>query len=181
MVLYDVHDPNPIVDPDESTNYTVTTPPETVMSDLLDDDPLSNLRINSSSVPWPGSSFIIRNTSSGHVITLRDGQVMLAPPGGRGSIHWACVDNKGWLGFQSPVSGRFLGHNFHGNLLCSAAQQQGWENFCVRLRPEGGFLLLMTHWDRLWYVGSYVENGMEKLRKVADKESDGIIWEFVKV
>jgi hypothetical protein len=49
------------------------------------------------------------------------------------------------------------------------------------MRPEGGYVLLMTHWERLWHVGSEVEQGVEKLAKVGDGGSGGIVWEFVKV
>jgi hypothetical protein len=175
-------DPKPISETDNSTVYAPATPPESVATDLLDDhDPLGSTKLSSSSVPWPGSTFIIRNISSGDVIALLDGQIVLARPGGRGSIHWACVDTKGWLGFRNSVSGRFLGHDIDGRLRCSAKQHQGWENFCVRMTPEGGYALLMTHWERLWHVGIIVEQGVEKLAKVGGGRSAGLIWEFVKV
>jgi hypothetical protein len=181
MVLNHV-DPKPIPDPDNSTVYTATTPPEAIAADLLDDhDSFGGTKLSSSSVPWPGSTFIIRSVSSGHVITLLDGQIVLARPGGRGSIHWACVENKGWLGFQNTVSGRFLGHDAKGRLCCSVERHQGWENFCVRTRPEGGYVLLMTHFERLWKVGIKVEQGVEKLAKIGNGGPDGIVWEFVKV
>jgi hypothetical protein len=173
--------PKPIPDLDNSTIYTPATPPETVVTDLLDDlDPLSNAKLSASSVPWPDSTFLIRSISSGHVITLRDGQVVLAPPGGRGSIHWACVETKGWLGFRNCVSGTFLGHDMQGRVCCSAKKHQGWENFCVRPTPEGGFVLLMTHFERLWYVGIVVDQGVEKLAKLGNR-SDALIWEFTEV
>jgi len=183
MVL-DQFDPKPIPDPDpdNSTVCMTATPPETAAADLLDDhDPFDAVTPSYSSVPWPGSTFLIRSVSSGHVITLLDGQIVLAPPGGRGSIHWACVETKGWLGFQNPVSGNFLGHNGTGRLCCSAKQHKGWENFCVRMRPKGGYILLMTHFERLWQVGIKLEEGVEKLAKIEDGGSDGIIWDFVKV
>lgn len=174
-------DPEPIPDYDDSTVHTAVTPPETVATDLLDDyDPLGSTKLSTFSTPWPDSTFIIRSVSSGHVITLRDGQIVLAPPGGKGSIHWTCVETKGWLGFQNSVSGRFLGHDKNGKLRCSAEEHKGWENFCVRPTPEGGFVLLMTHFERLWYVGSIVEQGVERLAKIGDR-SDGILWEFIEV
>ena len=181
MVLNQV-DPRRIPDLDNSTVYITTTPPETVAADFLDDhDPFGGAIPSPSSVPWPGSTFIIRSVSSGQVITLLDGQIVLAPPGGRGSIHWACVETKGWLGFQNPVSGKFLGHDKTGRLRCSVNWHQMWEYFCVRMRPEGGYVLLMTHFERLWHVGIKVEEGVEKLAKIGDGGSDGIVWEFVKV
>ena len=104
---------------------------------------------------------------------------MLAPPGGRGSIHWVCVETKGWLGFQNLASGRFLGHDKNGRLCCLVGRHQGWENFCARGRPEGGYVLLMTHYEKLWQVGSCMERGEEKLEKT--EGSDGIVWDFVRV
>ncbi|TVY83086.1 hypothetical protein LSUE1_G003040 [Lachnellula suecica] len=162
----------PIPDLDDSTIFTANTPPETVVADLDDLDPFSDAKTISSSVPWPDSTFIIRSVSSGDVLTLCDGRIVLARPGGPGSIHWACVETKGWLGFRNTVSGKFLGHDSKGKLWCSVDRHQGWENFCVRMTPEGGYKLLMTHWERLW--------GIEKLAKLEDR-SDGIVWEFVKV
>lgn len=181
MVLNQV-DPKPLSDLDDSTIYTANTPPETVADDFLDDlDPLGDAESSSPSVPWPGSTFIIRSVSSGHVITLLDGQIVLAQLGGRGSVHWACVETKGWLGFRNTVSGRFLGHDARGRLCCVADRQQGWENFCVRVRPEGGYVLLMTHFERLWHVGTKVEQGVEKLAKIENGRSDALVWEFIKV
>lgn len=174
-------DSKPIPDGDDSTIDTAITPPDTVAADLLDDhDRFGGAEPNSSLVPWPGSTFIIRSVSSGHVLTLRDGQIALTQPGGRGSIHWACVETKGWLGFRNVVSGKFLGHDSKGRLYCSAERHQGWEYFCVRMRPPGGCVLLMTHYERLWHVGIKVEQGVEKLAKIGDGGSGGIVWEFVK-
>jgi hypothetical protein len=186
MVLNYV-EPKPMTDLDSSpVSSAAQTPTETVAADLLLDDldPLGGGGGSSSaaSVPWPGSTFIIRSISDGQVLTLLDGQIVLARPGGgRGSIHWACVESKGWLGFQNPVSGKFLGYNKHGTLGCSATRHQEWENFCVRAKPNGGYILLMTHWERLWQIGVKNLEGVERVVKVENGELDGTVWEFVKV
>ena len=181
MVLNQV-DPQPVLNHDDSTIYPATTPPETVATDVPDhQDPLGGAEPSSCLVPWPGSTYIIRSVSSGHVITLLDGQIVLTQPGGRGSIHWVCVEAKGWLGFRNTVSGKFLGHDRNGRLCCSAERHRGWEYFCDRPRPEGGCVLLMTHYESLWQVGIKVEQGVEKLAKIENGESDGIGWEFAKV
>ena len=167
---------------DDDSIYTANTPPETVAADFLDDhDPLGGAGSCSYLVPWPDSNFIIRSVSSGHVITLLEGQITLTQPGGRGSIHWKCVETKGWLGFRNTVSGTFLGHDPKGRLCCSAKRHQGWENFCVRMRPQGGCILLMMHYDRLWHVGIKEEQGVETLAKIGDGGSGGMTWEFVAV
>jgi hypothetical protein len=175
-------DPTPTPDPDHSTAYTAPTPPDTLSADLDDHDPLGGADPGSFSVPWPDSTFIIRSVASGQVMTLLDGQIVLAPLGGRGSIHWECVENKGWLGFRNLVTGKFLGHNGkRGGLCCSAGHYQDWEKFCVRKRPEGGYIMLMTHWGDLWPVGMKVEQEVETLAKIENRASDGVVWEFIKV
>ena len=171
---------------DDSTTYTAATTPETVAADLPDDgDPLYDAEPSSSFlVPWPGSTFTIRSVSCGRVLTLRDGQIELTQPpllGGRGSIYWACVETKGWLGFRNTVSGKLLGHDSKGRLCCSAEQHRGWEYFCVRMRPEGGCVLFMTHYDKLWHVGFKEDQGVKKLAKIENGASDRILWEFDEV
>ena len=179
MVLEQV-DPKPFLN-DCSTVNTAITPPATVATILSDDYDLPSGANPSSSIPWPGSTFIVRSVSCGLVLTLLAGRVVLAPPGDRGNIHWECVERKGWLGFRNPVSGKFLGHNLFGFLECGAEKHDGWENFCVRITPNGGYVLLMTDWGNLQQVGTKMDWGVEKLGKVVYGSSDGIVWEFIKV
>ena len=68
-----------------------------------------------------------------------------------------------------------------GKLCCSAERHRSWEYFCVRMRPEGGCVLLMTHWESLWHVGIKKEQDVEKLAKIGEGGSDGIVWEFAKI
>ncbi|TVY17369.1 hypothetical protein LARI1_G004806 [Lachnellula arida] len=173
-------EPRPLSETDSST---ANTPPSSVTDTLNALDPLNDFAPSppSSSVPWPNSTFIIRCLSSGHVLTLIDGKVRLAPPGGRASIYWACVETKGWLGFRNVSSGKYLGYGPRGNLICVADRHQNWENFCVRLRPDGGYVLLVTEWERLWHVGMKMVRGVEILAKVGEGGSDGVVWEFVRV
>ena len=163
---------------DSSTASPAITPPETVLNDQ---DPLDSAVPGVLLVPWPGSIFIIRTADTKRVLTLIDGQITLTEHDSRGSIYWECVETKGWLGFRNTVSGKFLGHDSKGKLSCSADRHQGWENFCFRMRPEGGCVLLMTHYERLWHVGLKHEQSVEKLAKIGDGGSNGIIWEFEKV
>lgn len=178
-------EPETSSDSDESTIYTgITTPSGTFATGLMDDDDESGFGSADPChflVPWPSSTFMIRSVLSGQMLTLLDGQVVLRQPGDRGSMYWVCVESKGWLGFRNTVSGKFLGYDAKGNLCCSAAKQKEWEQFCVRMRPEGGCVLLMTNYDRLWHVGIKAEQGVEKLAKIGDGASDGVVWEFTKV
>ncbi|KAB8302398.1 hypothetical protein EYC80_005820 [Monilinia laxa] len=138
-----------VSDVDTSTVCGALTPPSTIVND---DNHKNN---DKSSVPWPHSTFLIRSVSSGKLLTLQSGAVILAQPGdNRGSsIHWKCTEEKGWLHFQNAASGLYLGHAFHADLICNARRPDGWERFTARTRPEGGYHLLMTHWGNLWKVG----------------------------
>ena len=49
------------------------------------------------------------------------------------------------------------------------------------MRPEGGCVLLMTHWERLWHVRIKKEPDVEKLAKIGEVGPDGIVWEFAKI
>ncbi len=83
MVLNQI-DSKLMSDRDDSTIYTTITPPETAAADILDHhDPFGSAEPSFFLVPWPGSTFVIRSVSSGHVITLLDGQIMLTQPGDR--------------------------------------------------------------------------------------------------
>ena len=169
-------DPTPFPNHDDSTIYT---PPESVATEVPDHHDLLGVKPSCLLVPWPGSTYIIRSVSSGHVMTLLDGRILLTQPGGRGSIHWVCVETNGWLGFRNTVSGKFLGHDNYGNLSCFAQRHQGWEHFCSRSRPEGGCVLLMKHWwQSLLQIGIKEEQGEERLAKI--ENGDGIALEFCK-
>lgn len=113
------------------------------------------------------------------VLTLQEGAVKLARPGDyHGSIHWNCVEDKGWLGSRNPVSGKFLGHDEDENLSCSADHHKFWEWFCVRMKPNGTYVLLMRGWDEeLWPVVLLDS----KLAKVKQAAQTGMSWKFVKV
>ena len=164
----------------ESSNVSAATATENCADNLLKDHtPVSDDNLIFASVPCPSSTFMIRSIPSENVITLQGGQILLAKPGSVGNSYWECVESDGWLGFRDPGSGRFLGHDRSGKLCCVAPQHHGWEHFCVRHKPEGGYSLLMRHWDKLWQVGIAEEEGVEKLAKIED--SKGLTWEFSKV
>lgn len=61
--------------------------------------------------------------------------------------------------------------------MCDGPWHQGWENFCVRITPEGGYLLFMTHWGKLWNVGVILESGVQKPAKLEERDR-GVVWEF---
>jgi hypothetical protein len=187
MALNQAEDAASIPDSEYPTVYTpsMTSPSLTGRLDKQDE----SQPLPSSSVPKSGSSFLIQSVATGKVITFQQGRIVLSPLGGHNMTRWQCVENKGWLGFRDPASGMFLGYDNNEELCCMVRRQDLWENFCVRQRSEGGYLLLMTHyenwimffWNELRPVGMKVENGSEKLAVVKDWKSDLIVWQFIKV
>jgi len=169
-----------------SMDSTIFTPQSSVMSERSEcskEATKKGTRFDGSSVPWPDATYIITERPSGCVITLRDGVILLEKPGKRsgGSIYWECIEKDGWLGFRSPASGKYLGHDMSGKLVCDGPRLHRWERFCVRSRPNEGYILLMPHWEDLWPVFYSVEHGRNVLRKAEKPVAAGLVWEFVKV
>ncbi len=157
------------------------TPPESVVTDLQEDHkPDIGAIPFPTSVPWPGNIFIIRSVPCGRVIALLGGRVVLAPIGGHGAIHWDCVESEGWLGFRNLVTDRYLGYNEEGRMHCESDQHAEWEKFCVRMRPEGGYVLLMINDEKLSQVGVKVDQEVEKLCRLGEGAPGGKRWEFIK-
>ncbi|KAJ8070232.1 hypothetical protein OCU04_000617 [Sclerotinia nivalis] len=186
----DIHNSIPDSDSDTFIDYTTKTPPSTIIEDCNCDNNDDKKFDISSSVPWPGSTYLIRASSSGKLLTLDSGNVVLAQPAAnRGSsIHWKCIEVKGWLHFQNVASGCYIGHNFWGNILCSARQPDGWERFTARLRPEGGYYLMMSHFERLWKLGmrdghlaKIMEGEWGGMVRTGEGHLEVVVWEFVKV
>jgi hypothetical protein len=153
-------DSESISDSGSPTVYTPTIISENVTVDLENRDPPSN-------IPSHDFTFIIRSVSSGHVITLLDGQVVLAPRDGRGSIHWMCRESQGWLGFRNPVSNKFLTHGWNGRLECSAEEQSKMRHFTITPVSNGGYIMQMLEW---WTLRPIPLAG-----KIADRNGNSII------
>lgn len=164
-------------DVDISTNCsTILTPSASTVDFKEFDNPIE------SSIPYPGKIFMLRDNETGKVLTLLDGDVSLQPPGTRGSAyHWICEEHNGWLGFKNVASGTYLGHNFWGNIYAAASRHNLWENFCVRIQPNGGFVLLMMQAFTLWPVKKRTEGGQQRLFKTEAPVKDGNIWNFIEV
>ncbi|KAF7906278.1 hypothetical protein EAF00_000557 [Botryotinia globosa] len=169
---------------------TIYTPASTIIGDDNREDQRDQSPHQSSSVPQPNSTYLIRASSSGRLLTLDSGRVILAKPGAnRGSsIHWKCTGANGWLHFQNAASGCFIGHNFWGNILCTVSWAKEWERFKVEPTPKGGYYLMMPHWSRIWKVGMRGEylaklgdEEYEEPRKIGEGEGQIIVWDFIKV
>ncbi|KAJ2896165.1 hypothetical protein MKZ38_005772 [Zalerion maritima] len=154
----------------------------------------SNDRYYSISTPpsW-GNTYILRLACTDKIVTVDDnGAVNLMSPQGSfslyrhgllttdGSSHWECVESKGWLGFRNAESGRYLGHDHGGNLVNRAVDHKGWENFVSEHSADGGYILKMTHYERLWHLGVVGESeGEPRLAKM--DYGIPLVWEFIKV
>ncbi|KAF2726942.1 hypothetical protein EJ04DRAFT_506493 [Polyplosphaeria fusca] len=134
-----------------------------------------------SSIPWPKSTYILSSKSDRRVLTLLDGEVILDTLGGRGSIHWELFESRGWYGIRNVPSGRLLGHDKKGKLICEVKIHNEWECFTPRARPDGGHDLLMRFWDNLVPVCLKTESGKERLFRITDGKSKSVVWEFTKV
>lgn len=158
-------------DPDDSTVYTGTTPPETI-ADSLDSSP---------SEPCPESTFLIRSVSCGRYLTLFEGRLILAHQNDHSSIHWKCKErDDGWFGFQNSASGDYIG--FSGQAVCCSAKRHGrHECFTVRPMPGRRYILLMTEWESLWAVGIIDVNGVTNLVRINKGSRNGHVWEFIRV
>lgn len=133
-------------------------------------------------VPSHGSTVIIRSISCGNVITLLNGNVVLAPPGGRGSIHWTCIESEGWFTFRNRVSNKFLRHSgWEARLECSAEHNGKFRYFTITPVPKGGHIMQMLDWWTLRPIVLNGEKGLQKLGRNGNKLSEGIVWEFIEV
>jgi hypothetical protein len=162
-----------VSDLDDSSIYTPATTADNVTSDLDKD------HASPSWVPSHGSTVIIRSTSCGNVLTLLDGHVVLAPPGGRGSILWTCIESEGWFGFRDAVSAKFICHGWDGRLKCSAEQHDAWRHFTITPVPKGGYVMQMLDWWTLRPIVINALNGLQMLGRTGNKLSEGIVWNFL--
>lgn len=175
MVSQEPDQPNTasVSDLDDSSIYTPTTTTENVTLDLVKDHVLPSW------VPSHGSTVIIRSLSCGNVLTLLDGQVVLAPPGGRGSILWTCIETEGWFGFRDCVSAKFICHGRDGRLKCSAEQDDKWRHFTITPVPKEGYIMQMLDWWTLRPIVIDAQNGLQMLGRTGNKLSEGIVWNFL--
>lgn len=128
-------------------------------------------------VPWPGSTYIIVDRAQGRAITMIDGRLSLESDAcATGSATWACVENKGWLGFRNTASGTYMGHDGRKNIYAAKTRHQAWEFIVPRRCPDGGYLLMTTHYDLLLQM-SIGDDG----RSLVARADGGTVWEFIKV
>lgn len=165
----------------ESATRDICTP--SVSSENTTTGALSN-GILQPSIPWPGRTFIIQSRKTGQVITFLDGEVVMDKAGGLGTFRWRCVEQGGWIGFKDPASAQYLGYHEHAILYCKTPHHRNNEYICPRMRPEGGFVLLVRQDDHLRPLGVFVHESEKKIKlkvKIMDWSSEEIVWDFIEV
>lgn len=135
------------------------------------------------STPCPGKTFIIRDTDSGHLLSLFDGNICLLPVETTGSaFYWSCEETEGWLGFKNLASGEYLSYHT-GEYIISVPHHQGLEYFCLRMVRNGGYVMLLQkfHGKALWAVKVKDDEGLQQLVKVEAPRDQGLSWEFIEI
>ncbi|KAI0886710.1 uncharacterized protein GGS22DRAFT_158523 [Annulohypoxylon maeteangense] len=178
-------DPDMEISAKSSTTAGDITPTHSVATEDVDSLPdythsyLSPPPFIKETVPCPGNTYIIRHPVTGRQITLERGELRLKHhTGEQGGYHWVCVEKGGWLGFYDPIHGTYMGRNNKGGYMAKVKHHAGWENFCARRHPDGGYLLLTSHWFCLMKMD--VDKSGTKLVETFG-EGKGTAWEFVKV
>ncbi|KUI55495.1 hypothetical protein VP1G_10753 [Cytospora mali] len=150
-----------------STTGPIETPCSTTANSISETASTIDIGSCSDAVPWPGKTYKIRHRASQRLIILEEGRLKLKHPGNIkavGGWNWVCAEQNGWLGFRSPVSATYMGHDKRGNIWSTWQHHEIQESFCVRRHPAGGYIILVKHGDgrELWPI-------------VANKEGEALI------
>ncbi|OTB10912.1 hypothetical protein K445DRAFT_27111 [Daldinia sp. EC12] len=137
----------------------------------------SSLTTISPAGPWPGHTYKIRDPETKRQITLVNGELQVEKDlGNQGGYHWICVEKDGYLGFLSPNSHVYIGHNNLGQYVAREYRHWAWELFNTRAHPNGGQLLLTVHGNKMRKMA--IQKGTYKL---VETDGEGTAWEFLEV
>ncbi|KUI65353.1 hypothetical protein VM1G_00768 [Cytospora mali] len=164
-----------------STMGPVETPCSTTADSISETASTIDIGSCSDAVPWPGRTYKIRHRASRKLITLEEGRLQLQYLGNTNAVggwNWVCAEQKGWLGFRSPVSATYMGHDKRGNIWSKWQHHESHESFCVRHHPAGGYIILVKHGDgrELWPI---VAN--EEGKALIEKKNGDDQWLFEEV
>ncbi|KAF2748724.1 hypothetical protein M011DRAFT_466504 [Sporormia fimetaria CBS 119925] len=131
-----------------STICSIKTPPSTVAETRYESQ---HLDIHSD-IPWPGFTYLITDAKTNHSLTLRKGELEMAPAicNHDSSVHWEVFCDQGRIGLRHAVSGNFLGYNLHDStrdgrvlatLNCKSDCLRKQDNIVFQHRPGGGYVL----------------------------------------
>ncbi|KAI1469092.1 uncharacterized protein F4812DRAFT_319177 [Daldinia caldariorum] len=127
--------------------------------------------------PWPGHTYKIRDPETKRQITLVNGELRVEKDlGDQGGYHWVCIERDGYLGFLSPTTHVYMGHNNWGQFVAREYHHWAWEFFNTRAHPDGGQVLLTVHGNKMRKMA--IQKGTWKL---VETEGEGTAWEFVEV
>ena len=79
--------------------------------------------------------------------------------------------------FSSPLflSRTTVGQDLRGRLWASVTWHRNWEYINARRHPEGGYHLMVKHWNEMVNIEA-VDGGRRLVRS-----NEATVWEFVKV
>ena len=89
---------------------------------------------------------------------------------------WECRERGGFRGFKNVAEGTFLGHNIWWDFYAKVYHHKGWEDFTLRGREGGLYLIQSLDWWTQRQV-SAKEDGSGLFRQ----DEGGTLWEFVKM
>lgn len=143
--------------PSSTTDGAPTPESTTAQSDGITSGAASTVGFNAypDDVPCPGKTYKIQHRKTGRLITLEEGEVRLRRPEdteAAGGWHWVCAERNGWLGFRSPVSATYMGHNKKGGIGAKQPHHKSHESFCVRRHPDEGYVILVQYIDELQQI-----------------------------
>ncbi|KAF2450960.1 hypothetical protein P171DRAFT_516718 [Karstenula rhodostoma CBS 690.94] len=164
---------------EDDVHSTVLLTPTTTVADPQD-FPERPVKVKTS-IPCRGKTFLIRDTKSGHVLSLSDGKISLLPSNQLGSaIYWSCHETNGWLGFKNLASGEYLSYYPKEHLTTQPAHR-ALEYFCLRMVRKGGYVMLaqVEGGEKLWPVQVLADQGLQRLAKADIAVEKGVTWEFI--
>ncbi|ROV98369.1 hypothetical protein VMCG_07137 [Cytospora schulzeri] len=161
----------------------IQTPDSTTADGLSDTTSTAGIDLLSDEVPWPGETYKIQHRDSRRLITLEEGELRLRLPSAAkaaGGCHWVCVEKNGWLGFRSPVSATYMGHDNKGAIWCKKQHHKSYESFCVRRHPDGGYVILVKHHEGLELCQLAVDEASGKIveRSFGEPRARNTQWLF---
>ncbi|KAJ2989681.1 hypothetical protein NUW58_g3349 [Xylaria curta] len=135
------------------------------------------------SVPEPGRIYMIREKTSGEILTHANGvPTVLLGAGTRGGWQWKCEEHPdGYLGFRDVVSGRYLGRGNKEVYVVEAKKLDARESFVLRPRDPEGYNLCAKDGHKLKPMGITARSGIETRLIDALNYKEAARWVFIKV
>ncbi|KAF3919208.1 hypothetical protein AA313_de0203675 [Arthrobotrys entomopaga] len=130
-------------------------------------------------VPQPGSTYVLTDSETGHVITYsNNGGAILTKYRSSPDQHWTCKEQDGWLGFSMTPPGQstvYLGFMNPPTLRCTAPWIRFNEMFAVVKRTGWGYRVYLRDGEGLRPLGKDANGNLARV------ETSEIWWGFTKV